>query len=266
MSGSSSPELLRRLIEFELSLARDSSEIVDEFEWGRLIYNPQTAAIWSNNYLEVHSTDLDAEALAALADEVQGSRGIEHRDVAPVDPANADRLVPGFRELAGWQVLRSVYMVRTREPDREVGPAREVSRGDLEGVRRAVAEADPDFTPEAVDQSEIRDALFDPIANGRWFAAPATGEPGSCCVLYEQDGIGQIETVLTVPERRGGGLASAVVLAAAEASQQAGHELTFIVADADDWPWKLYERLGFDPIGEYCSFLLKPPQLRGESP
>jgi predicted GNAT family acetyltransferase len=87
-------------------------------------------------------------------------------------------------------------------------------------------------------------------------------------VLYELDGVGQVETVGTVPQHRERGLASAVVLAAAEASRRADHELTFIVADADDWPWRLYERLGFDPIGEACSFLRKPDQAApdGSSP
>jgi ribosomal protein S18 acetylase RimI-like enzyme len=130
-------------------------------------------------------------------------------------------------------------------------------------VRLAVAEDDPDFSREAIEQRLVRDARLDPVANGRWFAAPADGEPGASCVLYEQDGIGQVETVGTRPERRGQGLASAVVLAAAEASRRAGHELTFIVADADAWPWKLYERLGFDPIGEHRSFLRKPGQAGG---
>ena len=87
----------------------------------------------------------------------------------------------------------------------------------------------------------------------------AEGEPGAACVLYELDGIGQVETVVTRPEVRGRGLARAAILAAVEASRGAGHELTFIVADADDWPWQLYERLGFDRIGEASSFLRKPP-------
>lgn len=104
------------------------------------------------------------------------------------------------------------------------------------------------------------------MGNGRWFAAPADGPPGASCVLYERDGLGQIETVETVPDRRGEGLATAVVRAAAKASLEMGNELTFIVADADDWPWKLYERLGFDRVGEFCSFLRKPDQLRSESP
>jgi ribosomal protein S18 acetylase RimI-like enzyme len=264
MSWSSDRALLRRLVDFELSLERDSSETVEPFDWGRLIYNPETAAVWSSNYLEVHSTDLSPDALAAIADEVQGARGIEHRDVVPVDPEHADRLVPGFRQLAGWDVFRSLYMVLTREPDREIAPAREVPREEVEAVRRAVAEDDPDFTQAAVEQRVVRDARLDEVGNGRWFAAPHEGQPAASCVLYDRDGIGQVETVVALPEQRGRGFASAVVTAAARASHEAGHELTFIVADAGDWPWKLYERLGFDRVGEFSSFLLKPPQLRGE--
>lgn len=265
MSGSSDPELLRRLVDFELDLQRDSSEEVDEFEWGHLVYNPRTTAMWSDNFLEVESGDIDADRLMALADQLLGGRGMEHRYVVPRDPRHGERLEPRFREL-GWDVNRSLYMVLRRPPDREGSPAAEVTRDEVAAVRRAVAEDDPDFTPAAVEQSSLRNARFDPVGNGRWFAAPADGEPGASCVLYERGGIGQVETVGTRPEDRGRGLAGAVVLAASDASRRAGHDLTFIVADADDWPWKLYERLGFDPIGEKSDFLRKPPQLSRESP
>jgi ribosomal protein S18 acetylase RimI-like enzyme len=262
MSGSSDAALLRRLVEFELSLARDSSEVVEEFDWGRLIYNPATASMWSDNYLEVRSTDLDAEALVALAEEIQGPLGLEHRDVVPAEPAHGARLAQGFEAVEGWEVWRSVYMVRAREPDREAGAAIEVRRSTVAVVRRAVAEHDPDFTREAVEQRFVRDARLDSVGNGRWFAAPPDGPPGASCVLYGRAGIGQVETVGTAPDSRGQGLAIAVVMAAVDASRERGDELTFIVADADDWPWKLYERLGFDRVGELCTFLRKPPQLR----
>jgi ribosomal protein S18 acetylase RimI-like enzyme len=263
MSGSSDPDLLGRLVEYDLTLERASSEIVEEFDWGLLIHNPETPNIWSGNYLQIRSTDLDAGALAELADEIQGPlEGIKHRDIVPANPDYGERLVQGFESLEGWDVVRSVYMVLSREPDREVGSAREVERAAVASVRRAVADDDPDFTREAVEQRLIRDARLDSVGNGRWFAAPADGEPGSACVLYDHEGVGQIETVVTLPEARNRGLATAVVMAAVDASRHAGHELTFIVADAEDWPWKLYERLGFDRVGELCSFVRKPPQLR----
>jgi ribosomal protein S18 acetylase RimI-like enzyme len=260
MSGTSDAALLPRLIDFDLALERDASERVEEFDWGRLIHNPETSAVWSSNYLEVRSTDLDANALVTLAERLQAPLGIRHRDVAPADPAHGAELAPGFDSIDGWETWRSLYMVLRREPERAGGEAREVPRAAIAAVRRAVAEADPEFTREAVEQRFIRDARLDRVGGGRWFAAPADGEPAASCVLYDRDGIGQVETVVTIPERRGQGLATAVVMAAANASREAGHDLTFIVADAGDWPWKLYERLGFDPVGEHCSFLRKPPQ------
>jgi ribosomal protein S18 acetylase RimI-like enzyme len=260
MSGSSDRELLRRLVEFELALMRESSELVEDFDWGRLILNPSTSALWSDNYLELDSSSYDAAQLAAMADELLGAHGMEHRLVEPVDPAVGARLELGFRDL-GWRADRSLYMVHTRDPERPGSPAAEVPRAEVDGVERAVAEDDPDFTAEAVDQQSIRDARIDPIAHGRRFAAPAGEVPGATCVLYELDGVGQVEHVGTVPDRRGEGLASAVVLAAVDASRQAGHELTFIIAQADDWPWRLYERLGFDRVGESHSFLRKPDQV-----
>lgn len=265
MSGSSDPGLLRRLVEYELALTRDSSERVEEFDWGLLIHNPRIDALWSGNYLEVRTTELDAGALAELADRLLAPRGIQHRFVVPADPAYAARLLPGFRDLDPWTVRRSIYMFLTRVPEREIGPASEVARTAIATVRRAVAEEDPDLSREAIEQRPILDAQLDAAGNGRWFAAPPDGTPGASCVLYERDGIGQVESVTTRPDRRGEGLASAVVMAAAAASRQRGDEVTFIVADGDDWPWKLYERLGFDRVGEVCDFLIKPRQPRADS-
>jgi hypothetical protein len=41
-------------------------------------------------------------------------------------------------------------------------------------------------------------------------------------------------------------------------SRAAGNDLTFLVADADDWPQRLYERLGFETVGRYARFLNTP--------
>src|SRR5690349_19592877 len=101
MSASSDPELLRRLVEFELDRQRRSSERVEQFDWGSLILNPPTRALWSDNFLEVGAPQLGAERLAGLADELLGTSGIDHRYILPSDPSHGDELAPGFLEL-GW--------------------------------------------------------------------------------------------------------------------------------------------------------------------
>jgi len=64
--------------------------------------------------------------------------------------------------------------------------------------------------------------------------------------------------VITSPGARNRGLARAALLAALEASRLTGNELTFLAADADDWPKHLYRRLGFDPIGVATGLIRKP--------
>ena len=69
----------------------------------------------------------------------------------------------------------------------------------------------------------------------------------------------QVENVATLPEYRKRGLARALVLRAAAESQAAGNDLTFLVADADDWPQHMYEKLGFEAVGRCARFLKRLP-------
>ena len=92
----------------------------------------------------------------------------------------------------------------------------------------------------------------------RYFAGFADGLPVSCCELYSRGEVGQVEDVATLEEHRGQGLASAAVLAAVDASLAEGHTLTFLLADADDWPYRLYERLGFETTGRRWRFQRLP--------
>jgi GNAT superfamily N-acetyltransferase len=91
-------------------------------------------------------------------------------------------------------------------------------------------------------------------AGARWFLAERDGEAAACCQLLGADGVGQVEQVYTAAAHRGHGLGSAVVRAAIAASRERGDDLVMIMADADDWPQKLYERLGFETVDVYCAF------------
>ena len=77
-------------------------------------------------------------------------------------------------------------------------------------------------------------------------------------VLIEDPGTIWVSQLAVARAHRGRGLARAVVLRAIEASRLAQHELTFLVADEDDWPRRLYERLGFETIGRVHYFAKAP--------
>ena len=116
---------------------------------------------------------------------------------------------------------------------------------------------------EAMSAAEARD-LADADADtaltsgARFFLTERDGTPAACCMLLPGDGIGQVEEVYTAKRFRGQGLASAVVRVAIAAAQERGDELIMIMADADDWPQRLYERLGFETVDEFRTFTRKP--------
>jgi predicted GNAT family N-acyltransferase len=59
--------------------------------------------------------------------------------------------------------------------------------------------------------------------------------------------------VQTLDEHRQGGLGRAVMDAVLTASRRE-NELTFLEADAEDWPHQWYGRLGFETVGSAWEF------------
>jgi GNAT superfamily N-acetyltransferase len=82
----------------------------------------------------------------------------------------------------------------------------------------------------------------------------ADGGLAAITMLFSDGRTAQVEDVYAIPEARGQGYGRALVTWAAELAREAGHELTFIVADDNGWPKLLYERLGFRPAGHLWQF------------
>ena len=83
----------------------------------------------------------------------------------------------------------------------------------------------------------------------RYFLVERHGEPAASCELLGFDGIGRGRVRLHGARPTAAtALASAVVRAAIAASRERGDDLVIIMADADDWPQRLYERLGFETV------------------
>jgi GNAT superfamily N-acetyltransferase len=67
-------------------------------------------------------------------------------------------------------------------------------------------------------------------------------------VAVAPGGVGMVEDVFTLPERRGRGVASAMIAAFVEEARRRGCDTVFIGALADEAAKRLYGRLGFAPV------------------
>jgi GNAT superfamily N-acetyltransferase len=244
----------QRLFEFELALdTRVTERVVDE-EWGRAFLCPGLELVYDASFIAIEEPGMTIGEVVALADQVLGGdAGLEHRTVVVLDDTEAARLAGEVGAAPGWEVERTDYMVGEQESGRQpAAPTREVSLEQIAPLRAQLIEEnlaegarEPARTAEQLVELERRCGA---VAGDRWFVAPAA-EPLAACCLLSDGTIGQVEDVGTLARARGRGLAQAIVLAALAASREAGHELTFLSAEAEDWPRLMYAKLGFRKVG-----------------
>ena len=244
---------------------------VDRFEpvqGGYAALTPSLPLVWDDNFVMFEAPEegrpsLSAERMAEIADEAHRAAGLAHRTVMTTDPDEDERVEPGFRRL-GWEVEGDVVMVLRSEPE---GPP----RMDVSAVphpvelRRSILREDEDFRKL---EPERRDALIEQLieSEGRlnaadgdsWFVADADGAPASVTRLVTHQGYGFIDAVGTLRSARKRGLARATVQAAIQESLDRGNELTFLIAEEDDWPRHFYERIGFAQVGTFRTFRKSP--------
>jgi ribosomal protein S18 acetylase RimI-like enzyme len=255
---------LERCISFLREIDRRVAGRKVPFRFGTAYLRDELPRVWSRNYLSLeHSLDqVTAELLAAEAERVLAQAGVSHRKIEVFDAGAGARLAPGLAKL-GWQVECDVVMVAAREPDRDVdlSPAEEVSHEELEPVWAEANRAEGHIDDEDVIRqlAEGKHVLASAI-DVRFFGARADGELGAYCELYSLGRTGQIENVLTLERHRNRGLARALVLRALADSQAVGNELTFLLANRDDWPKELYRKLGFEEVGLIYDFVIPPPK------
>ncbi|HEU5253985.1 MAG TPA: GNAT family N-acetyltransferase [Solirubrobacterales bacterium] len=249
-----------RLLNFELEIDRRSNEEVRAYEWGEAFLSPALPLAWDANWALVERPGMSAAEVVAAADE--SLAGCAHRAVAIRDEAEGERLASELGAVPGWEAERNLYMLwcgaGAGEPESEVA---EMPLAGCEDLRRELIRgefpADTENLEETVDQLLEMGRRTGEAGGDRWFVAPSQGPASACCLLADGK-IGQVEDVGTLASARGRGLARAVIRAALAASLLAGHEHTFIVADADDWPRLLYEKLGFETCG-VLHVMRRPP-------
>ena len=215
---------------------------------GRAVYDERVPNRLDCNYLWLERA-AEPEAVVAEAER------LERRMIFVPDMELGARLTPYF-ERRGWRIDRHLVMTQRRDPERAAEPAlvREVGEEALRAPRRQILTGEPWATPETVDQIFAAKRLIGERVRARFFAVQLNGAVVSYADLYQDGTDAQVEDVGTLPEQRGRGYATAVILAAIAEARRAGAEFIFLVADMDDWPKELYRRLGFDELGHYTKF------------
>jgi ribosomal protein S18 acetylase RimI-like enzyme len=219
------------------------------------LFDPGLPAVWDASYVRVAEPHrFSASDLAAISDDLMGPRGFKHREVFTYSEDEGGRLADEFEQL-GWRIEIDLIMKLDRLGARGAS-ARIVKDHDVDAIQLAVLEGYDDVTPEAARGTRQISRRIEALEwlDHVWFGAPDSGPVTSSCRLFSHGGVGQIEDVATLPSARNQGLASSVVTAAAQASIDAGNELTFLVADAGDWPQKLYRKLGFVDLARFYVF------------
>lgn len=248
-----------QLLEFELALDRHANEEIVEYGWGTAFLSPALPLAWDANWALIERPGMSAEEVLAAADESLAAYG--HRAVAIRDEAEGERLAPEIEAIPGWEVERNLYMLLLEAGAAASGDAVETALSGCEDLRRELIRGE--FPADAEDLEKTVDQLLEmgrrtgEAGGDHWFVAPPA-EPAAACCLLSAGEIGQVEDVGTLASARGQGLAQAVIQAAIAASRELGHRHTFIVADADDWPRLLYEKLGFESCGVLHVFR-RPP-------
>jgi GNAT superfamily N-acetyltransferase len=248
---------LARLRAHRRALLERSTARAEPFAHGVAYFTPAHPTKWDLNLLVVEdASGTSAEELIAAAERLQAPAALRHRKIEI--QTGGEPFVDAFKA-AGWSAERLILMLLRPGRDQRGEAHAEVREVDYPAVRELMEQ----WYGEAMSASEARD-LADADADtaltsgARFFLTERDGAAAACCMLLPGDGVGQVEEVYTAKRFRGQGLASAVVRVAIAAALQRGDELIMIMADADDWPQRLYERLGFETVDEFRTFTRKP--------
>lgn len=232
-----------RAWEFDRELQERSAASVQRFDRGAALFTGTLPRVYDGNFIRIDDTSgLGVDEAVRLANSLQGA--LRHRKL--VLPRTGGELADGLVK-RGWSCVRIAAMEYAGDGAPAArGEAELVDPRAIRGAREsALTDRDADLQRQIANYTERLAKAND----GRVFAAFAGGEVGAFCALYERDGTGEIDEVTTVQRFRKRGLGNAVVNAALRTSLSDGNSLTFLNADADDWPKRWYERLGFRELG-----------------
>lgn len=228
---------------------------VREIPEGWVVRSPSWPGLWMLNQVRV-MTEVTYEQATELCRRYLSDASYDHLHVEDQDSGPA--LVERFRG-EGWNVDVDLNSVLEGEPDRRVDTGAVIEPDEDEALalmERWVTEDETlTLTPEDLAHLMEANRVTWRVRGARRLGVRSSdGRLAAITMLFSDGRTGQVEDVYVVPEARGQGFGRMLVTRGIELAREGGHELTFIVADDNDWPKQLYRKLGFDPIGRSWIF------------
>lgn len=242
---------LRRIAAFEDRFARVQATEVVELGWGHALLQHDYPASWHHNRLVV-TGKIDPAAVIAAADKVLGDNGHAHRLVNFTDGPQGAAAEESFAA-AGYGAERIVTMIHSGElPARVRGPVEALTFDELRPSLLQDWRADyPEDNDESNEQLADRVQLYALGADVTFLGVrDESGDVLAHGELYVSDGLAQFENIITRPEHRTKGHAKALVTEALHRARDASCDLSYLIAEATDWPRGWYRRMGYQDAAE----------------
>ena len=228
---------------FERSLAERRAAIVVPVTGGVATLDPRVPASWEHNGLWIDD-EVDAATLITEAD--RALAGLAHRRAVLAHPPPVD---------LGWDAEELRFLVLDRlaptpRPPASAGRVTAVTQEVMAHLWRPSWRRDlPNVADADIDDLVRREAFADAHARIVDLAILDDGVPIAGTQLRLDGATAAIEAVMTDPDHRGNGYATALVGDAIGRARAAGCDVVWLLARADDWPRRWYERLGFADVG-----------------
>lgn len=245
-----------RAVAWERRAHEQIANRIEPLSYGFAAFDETLPLVYFANLLWVTAApgEVSAAEIIAGADRLLGA--FDHRWVV-VDRESLWRMLTEQFAAAGWSMQTHVVMTHRRTPDRmaPLHAVREVGHEDLRRAEMAYMRTQPWCTSDEPARQVLEHHLRIGTALGeRCFAVHDGGDVIAYAKLRHRGAIAQVEDVVVLEGHRGAGLGRIVTSAALQAGLDLEPELMFIVADDDDWPKELYERLGFQAAGRKRMF------------
>lgn len=227
--------------------------------WGVVASDGRYPLVWDANDACIFepSPNLTMEQIQALLHPALRQAGapcehIEFWETAVESPALREMRAAGDRPVPDF-----VMVYEGPHPADLPLEVREVARPDAafwEWYRPTLLEFGETLSEEVLDQmvARIRDVFLP--AGLRWFVGCLDGEPAGYTSVISLEGTGYLDNVVTMPNFRRRGVASATVRRAVRECMGRGDRCVFLLAEEGGAPQRLYERLGFRAAARVESF------------